>query len=85
MDTIGDMLLDEFEGRYLVWTPCAALQVREWCEPSIATFHNGRWHTYDPPWAWFGPLPVVHGDDCLRLAADAAPPVPGLIKPEYDL
>lgn len=53
------------DGRYVVWTPCAALQVREWCEPAIATYQGGRWHTYDPVWAWIGPLPVVHGNDCL--------------------
>jgi hypothetical protein len=39
---------------------------REWCEPSIATWHGGRWHSYDPVWGWIGPLPVVHGNDCLK-------------------
>jgi hypothetical protein len=52
-------------GRYVVWTPCKALQAREWCEPSIATWQGGRWHSYEPVWAWIGPLPVVHGNDCL--------------------
>ena len=55
------------EGRYVVWTPCEALQVREWCETSIALWHGGRWHTYWPVWAWIGPLPVVHGNDCLKI------------------
>lgn len=54
------------EGRYVVWTPCQALQAREWCEPSIATWQGGRWHSYDPVWGWIGPLPVVHGNDCLK-------------------
>lgn len=58
------------DGRYVVWTPCAALQVREWCEPSIALWQGGRWHSYDPPWAWIGPLPVVHGNDCLAKARE---------------
>jgi hypothetical protein len=65
------------EGRYVVWTPCAALSAREWCEPSIATWHGGKWHFYDPVWGWIGPLPVVHGNDCLRKIETA--PV------EYDL
>jgi hypothetical protein len=56
------------EGRYVVWTPCKALQIREWCEPSIASFHGGRWHSYEPVWGWIGPLPVVHGNDCSEKA-----------------
>jgi hypothetical protein len=71
-------------GAYVVWTPCKALQAREWCEPSIATWQGGRWHTYDPPWAWIGPLPVVHGNDCFQMS-----PVEDWAKPgdklEYDL
>jgi len=68
------------DGRYVVWFPCAALQIREWCEPAIATFHGGRWHTVNPPWAWLGPLPVVHGNDCLnKIAAENAD------APAYDL
>jgi hypothetical protein len=67
-------------GRYVVWYPCAALQIREWCEPAIATFHGGRWHTVNPPWAWLGPLPVVHGNDCLtKIASENAD------APAYDL
>lgn len=75
-------------GRYVVWTPCKALQVREWCEPSIATWHDGHWHSYEPVWGWIGPLPVVHGNDCLNkipviVATDAA----GVLAQmrEYDL
>jgi hypothetical protein len=67
-------------GRYVVWMPCAALQVREWCEPSIASYHDGKWHTYDPVWAWIGPLPVVHGDDCLQKERTDF-----VVEPEYDL
>lgn len=62
------------DGRYVVWTPCKAISAREWCEPSIATWQGGRWHSYEPVWAWIGPLPVVHGNDCLKA-----------VKPEYDL
>lgn len=74
-------------GRYVVWMPCKSLQVREWCEPSIATWYDGRWHTYDPVWAWVGPLPVVHGNDCLKLRTEALWPEgePELTGPEYDL
>jgi hypothetical protein len=75
------------EGRYVVWTPCKALQVREWCEPSIASFHDGRWHAYEPVWGWIGPLPVVHGNDCLKkLENDLWPEgPPQLGGTEYDL
>lgn len=65
------------EGRYVIWTPCKSRQVREWCEPHIATWHNGRWIFGDPVWGWIGPLPVVHGDDCLKKIEAA--------KTEYDL
>lgn len=64
------------DGRYVVYTPCKALQIREWCEPSIATWQGGRWHAYEPVWGWVGPLPVVHGNDCLKKLEPA---------PEYDL
>lgn len=53
-------------GRYVVWSPCKALQAREWCEPSIATWHDGKWASFEPVWGWIGPLPVVHGNDCLE-------------------
>lgn len=52
-------------GRYVVWFRCAARQISDFCEPAIATFHGGRWHTFNPPWAWVGPLPVVTVKDCI--------------------
>lgn len=77
-------------GRYVVWMPCQALQVREWCEPSIATYHDGRWHTRWPVWAWIGPLPVVHGNDCLAKIKEREQELwpegpPELSGAEYDL
>jgi hypothetical protein len=78
-------------GRYVVYKPCAALQVREWCEPSIASWHDGRWHSYEPVWGWIGPLPVVHGNDCLKkMPTFHMSPVEDWAKPgdalrEYDL
>lgn len=68
------------EGRYVVYHPCASHQVREWCEPSIATWHGGRWHSFDPVWAWIGPLPVVHSKECIEKITAHYPPVI-----EYDL
>lgn len=63
------------EGRYVVYHPCAALQIREWCEPEIATWHGGKWHARYPVWGWIGPLPVVHGNDCLlKIGYDPASP-----------
>lgn len=59
------------DGRYVVYAPCKALQVREWCEPRIATWAKGRWHHGEAVWGWVGPLPVVHGNDCLALLEDA--------------
>lgn len=75
------------EGRYVVWTPCKALQAREWCEPSIATWHDGQWAFREPVWAWIGPLPVVHGNDCLNLRTQELWPEgdPKLGGQEYDL
>lgn len=67
------------EGRYVIFTPCAALGARHFCEPSIATWQGGRWHTFNPPWGWIGPLPVIHGDELLKKQRPISP------QPEYDL
>lgn len=48
------------EGRYVIWSVCKAISARDWCEPSIATWHGGRWHSSEPVLSWIGPLPVVH-------------------------
>lgn len=61
--SVGDPVA---EGRYVVYAPCEALQVREWLEPEIAVWHGGRWHSRRPVWAWIGPLPVIHGDEVTR-------------------
>lgn len=58
-------------GRYVVYLACRPVQIREWCEPSIATWYGGKWHTYETVWGWIGPLPVVHGNDCLEKIATA--------------
>lgn len=33
------------EGRYVVFVQCQSVQIAEWCQPEIATWHGGRWHT----------------------------------------
>lgn len=48
------------EGRYVVWKPSASRQISDWCEPSIATWHGGKWHSFDAVHCWTGPLPVVN-------------------------
>ena len=58
--------LPTVEGRYVIWTPCASPQVRQWCEPSIATWHGGQWHSRELIYGWVGPLPVVHTRDPLK-------------------
>lgn len=47
------------DGCYVVFTPCEAQSCREYCEPEIATWHGGRWHTWRPVYGWIGPLPVI--------------------------
>jgi hypothetical protein len=47
------------DGRYVVFAVCASQQVRDWCEPHIATWHGGRWHFHSPVLGWIGPLPQV--------------------------
>ncbi len=64
------------EGRYVIYTPCDARQIREWCDAHFATWHGGKWHTARPVWGWIGPLPVVHGNDILEKLKPAQ---------EYDL
>lgn len=46
------------DGRYVVYRPCASRQIREWCEPEIALWHGGRWHSFHPVKGWIGPLPL---------------------------
>lgn len=48
------------DGRYVVFTPCRSNQIREWCEPHIATWHDGKWIFYDPVMGWIGPLPLCN-------------------------
>ena len=50
------------EGRYIVFSRCESYQVKAWCEPSIATWHGGKWHFRWTVWGWIGPLPVVRWD-----------------------
>lgn len=61
-------------GRYVIFVGCASQQVREWCEPHIATFYNGRWVFPHPVDGWVGPLPLVKRETLLK------PPTP-----EFDL
>lgn len=48
------------DGRYVIYTPCQSRQIREWGEPHIATWHNGRWIFGDPVMGWIGPLPLCN-------------------------
>lgn len=47
------------EGRYVVFTRCDSLQVKDWCEPEIATWHGGQWHNRRYVHGWIGPLPLA--------------------------
>lgn len=47
-------------GRYVVFVPCQARQVSNWCEPMIASWHDDKWHIGNRPvYGWIGPLPVA--------------------------
>lgn len=48
----------EANGRYVVFVRCASSQVRDWCEPEIATWHDGFWHNGKHVYGWIGPLPL---------------------------
>lgn len=45
------------EGRYVGFIRSRTSP--DWCEPIFATWHGERWHSYDIPLAWIGPVPVV--------------------------
>lgn len=47
------------EGRYVVFVCCQSAQVSDWCQPEIATWHGGRWHTRETVHGWIGPLPLA--------------------------
>ena len=55
------------DGRYVVLVRCKSLQVRNWCEPKIDTWHKGRWHGFDEVLGWIGPLPAVSVSDLEQL------------------
>jgi hypothetical protein len=60
-------------------------------EHRIVARRHLRWHSYEPVWGWIGPLPVVHGNDCLKkMPTFHMSPVEDWAKPgdalrEYDL
>ena len=54
------------EGRYLVFTQCAASQAREWVEPSVDVWHGGRWHSGREVLGWVGPIPALKVADLAR-------------------
>lgn len=68
------------DGRYVAFIQCASRQIPDWCEPIIATWHGGRWHTSEPVYGWIGPLPVTKRQPLLdRLMSRVQRPQ------EYDL
>lgn len=47
-------------GRYVVFVRCASPQIKDWCEPEIATWHDGLWHHGKAHvHGWIGPLPLA--------------------------
>lgn len=56
------------DGRYVAFVQCKS--VPDFCEPIIATWHGGRWHSdfLRPVLGWIGPLPVVTTSELLDLA-----------------
>jgi len=55
------------DGRYVIFVQCASHQVRDWCEPKIATWANGRWHTTDAIFGWIGPIPLAKCAELLDM------------------
>lgn len=65
-------------GRYVVFVRCASHQVKDWCEPEIATWHDGLWHHGKHVHGWIGPLPLAHWKALVNEAnAAEQPPEPG--------
>lgn len=54
-------------GRYVVFTPCKSRQIRDWCEPHIATWYGEKWVFGDPVVGWIGPLPIVNSAKLLEV------------------
>lgn len=60
------------EGRYIVFVQCQSVQIAEWCQPEIATWHGGRWHTGKAVYGWIGPLPLAKVQPLLDAHFSAA-------------
>lgn len=52
----------KLDGRYVAFIQCDAAQAREWVEPVIMTYSNGKWHTTflkNKIVGWLGPIPPM--------------------------
>lgn len=47
------------DGRYVAFVQCASLQISDWCEPVILSYHSGSWQYMWPVFGWIGPLQPV--------------------------
>lgn len=58
------------DGRYVAYVQCASRQIPEWCEPKLATWHNGRWDLGVPVLYFAGPLPAMKMPKAAKLEFD---------------
>jgi len=56
------------EGRYVVFMQCQSHQVRDYVEPHVASWHDGRWNARHDVLGWIGPLPVLRVHELAELA-----------------
>lgn len=61
------------DGRYVGFRRCDSYQVKDWCEPVIATWAQGQWHTAFRVFGWIGPIPLAPWKELSRA------------QPEFDL
>lgn len=45
------------DGYYVVYVRCASYQIKDWCQPLIASWAFGKWQTVHTVHGWIGPLP----------------------------
>lgn len=63
--------LPKADGYYVAYVRCDSYQIKDWCQPIIVSWADGRWQTVKTVHGWIGPLPVAKWRPLLDAAIAA--------------